>query len=229
MKKVIVLIFMFLSFGFMFSQSRNTSLESNANRLIKLSLKDGNNIPERSEGSPYIKKHFSSTKINNWEVVYLVRYNAFSDLMEFQDKNSQIFFLDKTKDYVIKFNDGSDKIYHTVKYNNNERGYATFLWANSDNSLALYLKERIRFTDKKKAKSGYEQDIPAKFTRLKDSYFTKTTDGSLEELSTKKKNFFTVFKGKEKEVQQYIKKEKLKINKKENLIKIMSYYDSLIN
>ncbi|NAS31178.1 hypothetical protein GTQ40_09375 [Flavobacteriaceae bacterium R38] len=225
MKKGITSIFMLLCFGFVFSQ--NNTIESNPGGTIVVALLGNNNTPREAEGSPYIKEDFSSTQVNDYDVIYLVRYNAFNDLMEFKDKDSKIFLLDKSKDYIIKFNDGSNKVYHTVNFEDNTRGYAKFLWANSDNNLTLYSKERVKFTEEKKAKSGYEEDIPAKYIRLKDFYYIKTSDGPLRQLSTKKKNFFTAFKDKGKEVQQYVKKGKLKINKKEDIIKIISFYDSL--
>jgi len=228
MKKTIILISVFFSFSFVFSQSRENSLESNADRFTRVFIGDKSRIPDGAEGSPYTKEEFSSAIINDSEVVYLVRYNAHRDLMEFKDKTSETFLLDIKADNIIKFNDNSGKVYHTVKYDN-KRGYAIFLWTNSSNDLSLYTKENVVFTDGRKAKSSYEKDTPPKFTKLKNSYFIKTKGESMDKLATKKKSFFAIFKGKEKEIQQFVKKEKLKINKQKDLIEIVTYYDKLIN
>ncbi|NER14441.1 hypothetical protein GWK08_13385 [Leptobacterium flavescens] len=177
---------------------------------------------EGAIGSPYVMESFAPAKINQFQDLHVIRYNAASDAMEFKNRKNEILVLNKMNDYTITLN-GSNKIYQTVTYSNGKRGYAVLLWKSDDSNTSLFLRERIEFVPKKPAASSYSKDQPAKYKRVKDVLYLK--DGSeMTELPTNKKKFFAAFKGKEKEVQQFVKKNKLKISKQEDIVKIIEFY-----
>ncbi|NER14442.1 hypothetical protein GWK08_13390 [Leptobacterium flavescens] len=189
---------------------------------IRYSQLTGQN--EEINGSSYILENFVTAKINHFKDVHLVRYNASTDDMEFKNGKDEIFVLNKSNDYTVTLN-SSRKVYQTILHPNGKRGFAVLLWKSKDSNTSLFLRERIEFIPKKPAASSYSKDQPAEFKRLKDVLYLK--DGAeLIEIPTGKKKFFALFKDREKEVQQFAKKNKLKITDQEDIIKILDFYTS---
>ncbi|NER14443.1 hypothetical protein GWK08_13395 [Leptobacterium flavescens] len=173
-------------------------------------------------GSPYMAEDFVPAKINHFTTTQLVRYNAASDNMEFRNSKNDILVLNKLNDYTITLNN-SKKVYQTVTYTNGKRGFAVLLWGDKDSENALFLKERKEFIPKKVTSNSYGNDQPAKYEKLKDVLYLRGADGTLAEVPLGKKKFSEMFKGKEKEVQQYIKKNNLKIRKQEDIKKVLAF------
>lgn len=205
-------------------QAQNTGISS-GQRRINVDFVSVRPI-EKAEGSPFISENFLPAKINNSKESYAVRYNAAQDEMQIKGENSETLLLDKNKEYIVKLSDGSNKLYQTVSYADGTRGYAISIWTDA-NKNGLFIKEKIKFSPEKAPKSSYDQGSPAKYSRVKDAFYMRNGENSaLSQLSSNKKKFYAAFKGKEKEVQGFVKKEKLKINKKEDLMKIMLFYFS---
>lgn len=227
MKQFFLLILLSISISFVHAQDSYISTNPNNSRVEFIQKAQIPNVNEKAEGSRYITEGFSPAIINNSAITYAVRYNAVDDLMELRDENSKILIIDKNKEYIIKFNDGSNKLYQTVTYKDGKRGFAISIWVD-ENKNGLFIKEKIKFSPEK-PKIGYDlANNPAKYARVKDAFYMRDGENSpLKELSSNKKKFLTAFKGKEKKVQNFIKKENLKINNKEDLMKIMLFYFSL--
>ncbi|NER14444.1 hypothetical protein GWK08_13400 [Leptobacterium flavescens] len=180
---------------------------------------------EDVNGSPYILENFITAKINHFKDVHLVRYNASTDDMEFKNSKDQILVLNKSNDYVISFTHPK-KVYHSVTYGDDTRGFAELLWESSDSKSALYMRQQVEFIPKRAATNSYSSEKKAEYKKLKDVLFFKNSNGTMTEVPTNKKKFFSIFEGKEKEVQQFAKKNKLKINKESDIIKILDFYTS---
>ncbi|NER14440.1 hypothetical protein GWK08_13380 [Leptobacterium flavescens] len=192
---------------------------------IDVILRNNSNQPvDGALGSPYISENFIPAKVNAFNEIYSVRYNGAVDAMEFKSSDDKILVLDKLSEYTISFATADKKTYQTVTFDSGKRGFAVLLWNDEDSKSGLYLKERVEFIPRQPAVSSYSKDQPAKYKRVKDVFFFKGTNGVLKEISTKKKKFYALFEGKEKEVQQFVKKNKLKISKQQDLVKIISFY-----
>lgn len=206
------------------TQAQVNTVSSNFRRVDTDFIRPDTEGKVKAEGIPFINEEFVLAKINNDNKLYAVRYDGYQDLIEVQEnEDAKPLLLDKNKEYIIKLNDGS-KVYQTVTYPNGKRGFAVYVWSDEKNN-GLYIKEKVKFTPIKQSTSGYQSDTPAKFSRVSDLYYIKDAKtGSLVELSKSKKKFYAAFGSKAKQVQQFTKKAKLKINKKEDLIKIIRFY-----
>ena len=67
---------------------------------------------------------------------------------------------------------------------------------------------------------------PDVYTRS-DAYFYTKSKSSLNEIKLKKKSILRAFSNKEKEISSFVKENKLGYTTEEDLIKILTYYDSL--
>lgn len=184
-------------------------------------------------GTPYIENEFMPGKISvdKEGKIYSLRYNAFNDVIELKKAGSDIEALNRDLvNVTITFNN-SKKSYRAYNYidaktNNGKRGY--FVVASNENDKKpLLVKERIVFVEKQKAKSSYAKSKPAQYKRKDDVYYTLTDKGIAVELPTNKKDIAQIFPEHSEAILNYIKSNKLKTSKKDDLIKLMAYINTL--
>ncbi|WP_298894151.1 hypothetical protein [uncultured Psychroserpens sp.] len=184
-------------------------------------------------GTPYIENDFMPGKISADKdgKLFSLRYNAFSDVMEIKKDNNDIEALNKDLlNVTITFSKGN-KAYRAYNYidsdtNNGKRGYFVVL---TDASIEkpLLAKEIISFTEKKKAASSYAKTKPAQYKRKSDVYYTLNDKGIAVEIPSKKKEIAKTFPKHSKEILSFIKSNKIKTSKKEDLIKLVNYINTL--
>ncbi|MEM7381009.1 MAG: hypothetical protein AAF361_07405 [Bacteroidota bacterium] len=184
-----------------------------------------------TEGSPYIYEDFLPAKINNIKETKLVRFNAVENLIEVKQED-KILGLTMSKAYSITLRDGSDRVFeiHPVETEDGKQEKVFLERVFSNDKFMLYMKENIRYVDAKPAKSSYEQAVPAKFVKNKNSFYVieKANEGQkLVLLPKKKKLLVKTFGDKSKTIDKKIKKEGLKLNDKNDMVTILSYYYNL--
>jgi len=183
------------------------------------------------EGSPYINREFEPAKISVLEdIVCYVRYNAVNEEIEVQGTNEKAYALNKyRKDIKVEFI-SPKKIYQNFIYlnENGEKSFAYFVHiSNSNSNIKLLKKENIKFFKERVAITTYDTPKPAKFERLEDKYFIKINDQNVILLPKNKKKLAELFPDHEKEVLSFIKKERLKLNKEEDLTKLFNFLNQL--
>ena len=180
-------------------------------------------------GSPYLNEKFLPASVNKLEMTYFVRFNAVENNIEFRGENDVIMTLSKSNTYEIELLDGSNKEYETHSYKDEDKGVSTTFFEKIyvHNDFVIYLKENIYFTPVRLAKHSFEAHRPGKFTKAKETFYaTDITSESkkLTELPKREKQFAALFGEHAARIKQFIKKEKLEIDIKEDLIRIMKFY-----
>ncbi|MEL6917237.1 MAG: hypothetical protein AAFO99_05845 [Bacteroidota bacterium] len=191
----------------------------------------GINNPEydNAEGSRYLNEEFVLAKINSISKVQPVRFNLIENSIEIRKEDGTIMSLSQSYDYTIKLVDGSKKEYETKRFKNENGDIKTsfFEKIHATENYALYFKERIRYIPKKPAKSSYDQEVPAKFVKGISKFymaFSKSESQELIEIPRRKKDFLKTFMDKDGTMEKFLKKEKLKFDKKEDLVKLLDFY-----
>ena len=184
---------------------------------------------EGVEGTPYLSDSFIPARIDSIGQVAYIKLNVFANNVEFKKTDGRVALLSLEKDYRFKLLDGSNVEYeiHAYKNEKGKKSRTFFKKVHTGKNYILFLKENVRFTPKKIATSGFEQNQPAKFTNSQPTYYVTNAKGGVQELvpvPTRKKEISTIFKEKAKEVQQLVKKQKLKLDRKEDLIKLFDFY-----
>lgn len=179
-------------------------------------------------GTPYLTKGFIPAKIDNIKETVFLRLNSFENTIELKKPDGDIFILSKSQDYRFKLNE-SQKEYETHAYGGDKgkEDTAFFEKIHDGKMFKLFIKENIKLIPKKIAQSGFEQDTPAKFVKLKDVYYVndfKSKSSRLIEVPNKKKAVDNVFGDKSKSIQEFIKKQRLRLDNKDDLVQIFNFY-----
>jgi len=156
-----------------------------------------------------------------------LRYNAVADEMEVKEslliKDSEARVLTKSPDIYVKIN-GDIFVFVTYKGGVEKGGY--FLVQFEGVRVDLFKKLHKKFTPAKKASSSITNDVPAKFTD-KPIYYLVNKEGKFFEFPKSKSKKLKVFGNKQKEIKEFVKKNKLDLNKEKDLLKTVQYYDTL--
>jgi len=179
------------------------------------------------QGSPYLDKEFILGKVilNNSKIINTgLRYNAYSDNFEFYNKDviMSLSKIDGTKIILT----GKTFVLRSLKSENStSKNYYQELTENG--RLRLYKKYYKKFVEAKKSKSSYGSDKPAKFELITSYFFEKSGSKDLELFKLKKKDILLLMKDKSSDIKKYLKNEKLKLSKEQDLVKLFDYYNSL--
>lgn len=183
------------------------------------------------EGTPYINDNFLPVKITSFEDKnFQARFNAYNGDMEVLDITSgTVYVLNKSiKNYNVTFI-GTNTSY-SVYQHIDEDGYVTnafFITLTSNNGLTLIKKEKVQFLGERVATSTYDKARPAMYKRGNDRYYIKIGDTDAKPFSTKKKDIVREFSSNSKKILSFIKENKLKTSKEEDLIKVINFISSL--
>ena len=179
-------------------------------------------------GSPYLNTEFIPAKINDIRETKLVRFDVVKDRVEVKINETKVTVLDDSLLYNIVLLDDSGRIYQTRDYYDEKRNVISsfFEVLHTNSTYGLYLKERKKFIKGVKAE-GYQPGSKAEFKFIKSNYyvtdFINNTDKLLE-LPQNEKSFAKLFSSEAKSILTYIKKNNLKLDDKEDLLKIFNFY-----
>ena len=179
------------------------------------------------KGSQYIDKSYQKvTFLNNQNMVFSGRYNAYSDLIEIIGKTGKKYFTpNKEHPYAVKFS-GTNKIYKAFLITNKKSVFFRILMTNE--KITLLAREKISFSEEFLPQTGYDRHRPPTFKREKDQYYIYlNNEKKVVSLSIKKDAFLKLFSTNSKTIKKYILKEKLNIKKEKDLIKIFKFHSSL--
>ena len=94
-------------------------------------------------------------------------------------------------------------------------------------SFDLYKKTEVSYKEPFKARTSYERDRPGTFEK-KNSYYLVSKAGTFYELPSSKSKIIKAMNKKEKEIKSFIKKYKTDLKVEEDLVKLVKYYNSLL-
>lgn len=230
MKIKLNLILLFFISSYCYSQQNFAFTDGSFDRSSSFITISGDDKVD-VEGSKYIQDDFKQATISLYSgYKFNVKYNAYDDEMEVQGKDNKSFALNKSeKNAEVTFLD-NNKTYGVYGYLNSEdqsiSGY--FQKITNGDVANLLKKERVMFIEEKLSKTGYDAYRPPQFKRLNDQFFIKLKDSPLAiELPKNKKNIANLFPNKKDEILKFIKENKLKTNKEEDLIKLTNFINSI--
>lgn len=178
------------------------------------------------DGTPYLNESLIKgyVKLNLGDSTFaFLRYNVYADEMEYlQDKNLQVIENVSQLDYV--YVDGRVFCYKTYKFRNSFRqGYLERL---AVGDYTLYLKYDVDFERRKEARSSYEKPTPDRFIEKTPVWYCSIKDGPIKNFDTDNSSLEEIFRDDYPEIKKYIKSNKLKLRKQEDMIQLFEYYNS---
>ncbi len=188
-------------------------------------------VQENTNGTPYLNQNFETGSLLNESTVLVsnvvLRYNALHD--EFQVKQSvsesdeRLQAVRKTSELFVKM---GDDIYTYLLPVNGAGGYYNILF--EGNKINLYKKDSKKFVEGAKSVNMMTGDHP---NRLVDesSYFIIIDDGELVELTGSRNRKLQAIAGKKRnELRKYVKENNLNVNREEDLIQAVNYFNGNI-
>ena len=178
------------------------------------------------EGTPYLTEQYMEGEIffgGTSRTKVPVRYNIYQDLMEYQ-QNGKALVLDPSKK-IQKVRMG-EETFVVEKFNMDGKSKFGFLNLLDTGKMTLMSKKMIKYQEPLKGKALDGGDLPAKFSRLSDTYFYRFGDGELKEVGNLKE-IIASLPDKQEEVKQFAKQEKISPKKEDELLKLVRYYNSL--
>jgi len=178
---------------------------------------------ETTEGSPFIDgKAFHKVKLSGFSAIKEeLRYNAFTDEMEFDDKGT-LYNLTKQSALFINFPE-LKKTYVCLNYNvdgNNKFGYLVSLV--DGDKAKLYKREKIEFISGTKSTNAFLKDAKDYYEKEKDLYlvnvnyqFYKVTK-SIDEFANR-------FGERSQFIKDFAKSNKINLSKEADLIKLVEF------
>lgn len=172
-------------------------------------------------GSPYSNVNFSMAKIaENYEKMP-VRYNSYTDQIEFQkdgtvmvlpkdEKFSRIEIVSPRQTLVLIEADGLSGYFYEVI---------------SGNNASLYKKVQTKFIDVIPASNTYSSDKPATFRTQDPVYYIKTDKGYIKNPKNQK-DIIEQYADKKDDLNSFFKQNKIKLQKEEDLKKLVSFLNN---
>jgi hypothetical protein len=199
--------------------------EFEARYRIHNSIVNKNNLSiEAIAGSPYFNDDFVNGEIYiNATEKYIdvpLRYNMYLDEIEFKLLDETIYnFDDPSKIYKIRFND------HILIYSEFDSNKKGFLFVLYEGKSALY-ERKIKNYSQRVPSKGIIDEKPPQFTNVPIKFYIKL-EGRLPQSYNSRKDLLDILTGHSSEINNFLKKEKIKINDPNGIIKLLSFHDSL--
>ncbi|WP_319480523.1 hypothetical protein [uncultured Draconibacterium sp.] len=179
------------------------------------------------EGSPYYIDEFTKgTIFTSQKIQYNdvpLRYNIYNDEMEFQTPDEQILAI-AAPEIVEKAVIGEDT-FSNIPYelgNKVKRAYFILL---IEGTLSLYARPEVMYQKPKEA-AAYKEPEPAKFIKRPDMFYLRINQQAAVEIESKK-DLLNFFNDHQKQIQDFIKENKIKPAKKDKMMELVEYYNSL--
>ncbi len=154
-----------------------------------------------------------------------MRYNAFADEIEIKKNTSDQEYSALIKDpniFVKIFKD----IYVFVPYegSNEKGGYFNVL--SDGKTYDLYKKTTAVYREPQKARTSYERDTSPSFSKTTTYYLVQ--NGTFMEMPSSKSKVLKMMDKKKDEIKTYIKQNNIDTDKEADMIKLVSYFDSIL-
>ncbi|WP_147406095.1 hypothetical protein [Aquimarina sp. BL5] len=152
-----------------------------------------------------------------------LRYNAYSDALQYK-KGSKLFELVKSPTSHARI-DGDYYYYCNFKTQRGLKRPGYYVLVELTERYRIYKKYSVKITEPNKKGSASGTSTPGK-VQIQTAYFLEER-GVIMELPMNKKKILAALSDKEEELKVYMKKEKIKVRKEEDLIRLVSRYNAL--
>ena len=181
------------------------------------------------KGSPYIVSDLQDGIvyfIKSNPIKSMLRYNAYTDEIEFIEKEQLKFLMKK---YLIeKVKIGNDTYRYLSFFDFFKRQHNGYLKEIYSGPSKLFIREQVIFYPEEKVQTAYGQYKPNRFERVKDVIYYSFNNG-VHELPMRRSQLVNIFPTNQLDVKNFIKKNKVRPTVLSSIIALFEYYDSINN
>lgn len=181
------------------------------------------------EGSIYTSKNYKLSSIvqeNTGAYEGKIRYNIYDDRMEHKKEN-QLYTIQKKENIHIKIDDEYFYYCNFIDMKGfKKHGY--YVLVELTNSYKIYKKYTLKIVDPTNTQKVNNQLAEAGKLRKRVTYFLEEGN-KITELPMKEKDLLAKFSDQKDNLKSYIKKQKIRFRKEEDLIRFVSKYKMLLS
>lgn len=221
MKKILIItVVLFLGIS-VYGQTQIQSLYE-VNRFNKF-IDEVNNGPKKLKysdimGSPYYHKNFEPAKLADNPEIINIRYNTLLDSVELLN-GADVYELPRSSNFPKFTFTTTNEVLVRVDTGNDFSGYF-FELVNGKNRLLKKIK--VRFDPEVPAPNTLISGTPARFAPIDPVYFIQTGNQDIQ-VPKKTEELLVYFTDKKDAVTNFIKSNKIKLNKEADLIKLVQF------
>lgn len=196
--------------------------------IVSFQTKPMNVSNLKTEGSPYFNEEFEWGQVlvnGKTKSTGNLRYNAVNSEIELQKGEKEYTAVLKRNYISALIQNKLYKLYPYIEDNNNETiriGYFTPL---NEGNLKLLYKPEKKLRRGKTAATNYDRSVPPRYIDI-SSYYIQKGDEPAIKIYLRKKYFYDIL-GKDN-IKEYVKSNNLKLNKEDDAIKVMEYYNNML-
>ena len=210
-----------------------TNMLSNGSDLYTFVNSDHDYVEARNEryrtiaGSPYLDEEFRQGSLYFNKTRYTgvsLRYNAYEGYFEFETNEGVRFFDPRVTKIDTVWLEGDT--FHYVYFQHGRTGKQTYMKALHKGAASVYWYDEVILTQPEES-TGYTAAKPSSFEKLAGAIYIQLEGKPALELKGKK-SLEEIFPDHQAELNNYIKAEKLKLKKTEDVVLLCQYYESLL-
>jgi hypothetical protein len=178
-------------------------------------------------GSPHEINDFIDGEVTTKsELKYVnvpLRFNIYANEMEFKTDDGTVLFL-ATPEIIDHIIIGENKYIYTPYAVGGRllRGYFKII---TGGKASLLVKQNITLRNAEPPQP-YKDAQPAVFLKMQDEFYVRVAPAEAQKVSNKKE-LLAVLKDKSKELDDFQKKNKTRVNRLDDMVKLIEYYNSL--
>ncbi len=200
---------------------------TNSGALYRNSALNKNNL-DKIQGSQYFVEEFKLATVSGVEQNLMVRYNAYTDQVEVENENKEVFSLTKKNPYQTIFISSTQKKIQLLNYkidNNEINGYLVELL--NENKIALYRRDKVNLQKGKEPKNSYESFVPTRMIKANEEYYLSIKGEIPVKISKNRKQIQELFPEKKEELNLFFKKNDYSLKDEKSLIEIAKFLSTL--
>jgi len=200
---------------------------TNSGALYRNSTLNKNNL-DKIQGSQYFVEEFKLAEVSGVKQNLMVCYNAYTDQVEIENENKEVFSLTKKNPYQTIFISSIQKKIKLINYksdNNEINGYLVELF--NENEVSLYRKDKVNLEKGKEPKNSYESSVPSRMVKANGEYYLGLNGELPIQISKNKKQIQELFPEKKEELSAFFKKNEYSLKDEMSLIKTAKFLSSL--
>ena len=198
-------------------------------RMNQLLNKSGNTdlLLKDIKGSPYLNNEFvNGTIYTTMKTKYNdvpLRYNLYNDDLEFKNPAGEVLALAKPE--IVEYAVFGDNQLVYCSYSVGNKPKKGFLVLKQEGNAALLSKVSVIYQEPAEP-GAYKEAEPAKFVHRADEHYIRVGSEMALPVSNKK-SVLEAFPDNQDKIEDFISKNKIKLNKPEGLAEVVKFYNSL--
>lgn len=206
------------------AQVNQTPVHSSGGQITLMKEKS-----QAATGSMFVNEKYMPAKVSNHDKTLLARYNAYGDTFEISEPQTGSFTVLPKQDGVTITFVGTGESYTVEQYKTKKdetiNGYLNVV--SETPNVKIFKRERVFLQPEVFPASSYQTYKPANYKKVEDEFYIKIKDQDAVYFSSKK-DLAKLIPAKGKEILDFIKKEKLDIEKETDLQQIGTYINTIL-